>query len=398
MSDEDQIKIEDYESPESESKNYKDVKDLPTETKSMLEEVGIETSEEKAQGLYVQRDNAHDLCVSKVSDIEIMPIQDAFEKYDGTDGKMDLKKYLWKAVPKDKDKYTVETAIQKITQGYFIYAKKGAKSIFPMQSCLFIRLPGIKQVVHNIIIAEEGAELDIITGCTVHKGIDKALHIGVSEFYAKKNAKISFSMIHNWSEQSNVRPRTGVILEENAKFINYYILMSKLKDLQTNPQVYLNGDNSSYYGQTLIYAKGSGRFDAGATCFLNGANTSAEILSRVISLDETHILARGKIEGNGDDCYGHIDCSGLLLSDRGRIDSIPEIDALNPNITLTHEASVGKIAADHIEYLMSRGLSEDEAVDLIIRGFLHADTTHLPPKLADETQKIINMAANSEMG
>src|SRR6056297_1376692 len=251
MSRDDEIKIEEYKEASSPSRNYQDVDDMSEEEKKMIQEVGLSTEEKKAKGLYVQRDNTSDLCISKVKDIEIMPIHDAFEKYDGTDGKMDLKDYLWKAVPKDKDKYTVEASIKKITQGYFIYAKKGAKSIFPMQSCLFIDLPGVKQVVHNIIIAEEGAQLDIITGCTVHKGVDKALHIGVSEFYAKKDAKISFSMIHNWSEQSNVRPRTGVILEENAKFINYYILMSKLKDLQTNPQIYLNGDNSSYYGQTL---------------------------------------------------------------------------------------------------------------------------------------------------
>ncbi len=398
MSRDDEIKIEEYKEASSPSRNYQDVDDMSEEEKKMIQEVGLSTEEKKAKGLYVQRDNTSDLCISKVKDIEIMPIHDAFEKYDGTDGKMDLKDYLWKAVPKDKDKYTVEASIKKITQGYFIYAKKGAKSIFPMQSCLFIDLPGVKQVVHNIIIAEEGAQLDIITGCTVHKGVDKALHIGVSEFYAKKDAKISFSMIHNWSKQSYVRPRTGVILEENAQFTNYYIIMSHLKDLQTNPTVYLNGKNSSYYGQTLIYAKGDGIFDAGATCYLNGEGSNAEILSRVISLDEAHILARGKIVGNAADSTGHIDCSGLLLSDKGRVDSIPEIDAVNPNVSLTHEASVGKIASEHIEYLTSRGLSEDEAVDLIIKGFLQADTSHLPEELAKETDKIVEMATSAEMG
>ena len=393
------IDIEDYELGDiTKEKKYTSIEDVPDEIKNMMEDVGIDISHEQNTDVYIQTNNSHDLCVSNLKDIELMPINEAIKKYDGKDGGLNLQDYLWKAVSKDKDEFTLETSKQEITQGYFIYAKKGSKSTFPLQSCLFIDLPGLKQVVHNIIIAEEGAQLDLVTGCTVHKTVEKALHIGVSEFYVKKDARVSFTMVHNWTDNTNVRPRTGIILEENASFSNFYVVMSEVKDLQTNPTIYLNGDNSSYYGQTLIYAEGASKFDTGATCYLRGKNTNAQVLSRVIAIDESYVKARGHIIGEGENVTGHIDCSALLLSKKARVDSVPRIDALNPNVRLTHEASVGKISADHIEYLMSRGLTEEEAIDLIIRGFLDADTSKLPPKLAAETKKMIKLAADSEMG
>ncbi|TFH31295.1 MAG: SufD family Fe-S cluster assembly protein, partial [Promethearchaeota archaeon] len=230
---------------------YQSEGEIPQDIRNSMDSVGIDVSGKKS-GLYLQSGNKHDLCVSNVEGVELLPIKEALKKYNGTDGKYNLNDYLWKAVAPDKDKYTAEAAIQEITQGYFIYAKKGQKTIFPLQSCLFVNLPGMKQVVHNIIIAEEGSQLDIITGCTVHKTAKKALHLGVSEFYVKKDARVSFSMVHNWGDDTNVRPRTGIILEENAEFSNFFIVMSAVKNLQTNPVIQLIGKNSSYFGQTLI--------------------------------------------------------------------------------------------------------------------------------------------------
>jgi Fe-S cluster assembly protein SufB len=393
----DGINLDDYSNEVVEHKNYSSEKEIPEDIRSSMKSVGIEVDQEKT-GLYLQNGNKANYCVSNHKGIELLPIQEAIKKYDGTDGKLNLKDYLWKAVAPDKDIFTAEAAIQEITDGYFIYARKGQKSVFPLQSCLFIDLPGFKQVVHNIIIAEEGSQLDLITGCTVHKGIKKALHLGVSEFFVKKDAIVSFTMVHNWKESTHVRPRTGIILEENAKFSNFYVVMSAVKSLQTNPQIYLRGKNSAYFGQTLIYGKKNSLFDTGATAFLQGEGSSAEIISRVIAVDGTYIKARGKIVGEAKNVTGHIDCSAILLSKDARVDSIPEIDAKNPDVTLTHEASVGKISSDHIEYLMSRGLTENEATELIIRGFLDADTSPLPPELAKETKRLIQVVADSEMG
>jgi Fe-S cluster assembly scaffold protein SufB len=393
----DGINLDEYSFEDRNSPKIESVKEIPADIKHSMEEVGIEVKE-NTDMIYLQKGNSPNLCVSNVQGIELMPIQDAIKKYDGKEGRMNIMDYLWTAVPPDKDKYTAEAALREITQGYFIYVHKGAKSTFPLQSCLFIDLPGMKQVVHNVIIADEDSQLDLITGCTAHRGVKKALHLGVSEFFLKKNARVSFTMVHNWSEETAVRPRTGIIMDDGAKFSNFYVVMSEVKDLQTNPVIQLNGENSSYFGQTLIYGKGKSKFDTGSTCILRGKGANAEVRSRVIAVDDAHIIARGKIVGDGIDVTGHVDCSALLLSKGARVDSIPEIDAMNPEVTLSHEASVGKISQEHIEYLMSRGLSEKEAQDLIIRGFLDADTSPLPPALAKETKKLIEAVAAAEMG
>ncbi len=395
--DDGDIDLSEYSLGDGSQKTYSNESEIPHDLRESMDKVGIDLDQQK-DGIYLQSGNSPDLCVSNVQGVELLPIKEAMKKYDGTEGKLNLKDYLWKAVAPDKDKFTAEAAIQEITQGYFIYARKGQKTVFPLQSCLFIDLPGLKQVVHNIIIAEEGSELDIITGCTVHKTAKKALHLGVSEFYVQKDARVSFTMVHNWSDSTNVRPRTGIVLEDNAKFSNFYIVMSAVKNLQTNPFIQLKGKNSSYYGQTLIYAKGDSLFDTGATAHLIGEGSKAEIISRVLAVDNAHVKARGKIIGDGRDVSGHIDCSALILSQTSRIDSIPEIQALNPEVSLTHEASVGKISQEHVEYLMSRGLTEEESVNLIVSGFLDVDTSPLPPSLAKETEKIIDLVSKSEMG
>ncbi len=391
------IDLDQFEIVDSPSKAYQSEQAIPPEMQKIMASVGLEVNAEKS-GIYLQEGNSVDLCVSKLEGVELLPIQDALKKYDGTEGKFNLQDYLWKAVPADKDQFTADVALQDITQGYFIYVRKGVKTTFPLQSCLFVDLPGLKQVAHNIIIAEEGAELDIITGCTTHKTALKAIHLGVSEFYVKKNARVSFTMVHNWTETTDVRPRTGIVLEDNARFSNFYVVMSAVKDLQTNPVIKLVGKNASYYGQTLIYAKGNSLFDTGATAYLIGEGSKAEIISRVLAVDSAHVIARGKIIGQGRNTTGHIDCSALLLSPSARIDSIPEIQAQHPEVTLTHEASVGKIADENIEYLMSRGLNEDEAINLIVSGFLDVDTSPLPEALAKETEKIIALVADSDMG
>ena len=128
----DGIDLNDYSFEDRETQKIKSVKEIPEDIKHSMEEVGIEVKE-NTDMIYLQKGNSPNLCVSKVQGIELMPIQDAIKKYDGKDGRMNLMDYLWKAVPPDKDKYTAEAALREITQGYFIYVQKGAKSTFPLQ-------------------------------------------------------------------------------------------------------------------------------------------------------------------------------------------------------------------------------------------------------------------------
>ncbi len=368
------------------------LKEVPKDQSKWLLNVGVDTSGKERSGTYVQTGDTVSFCDTQSPNVEILPTFEALKKYKW------LEEYSWNAVAADADKYTAEVAlVEGPTMGYFIRAKPGVKEIFPLQACLYIDIEGAKQRVHNIIIAEEGSELNIITGCSTKHGIDRAMHMGISEFYVKKNAKISFTMIHNWPLGADIRPRTGVKVDENGYFNTNYIMMSTVKTLQMNPQVQLNGANAKLYAQTVVYAKKQGNIDVGTAAYLNGFNSSAEIISRVVATDEAQILSRGDIHGRADGSKGHLSCDGLLLSNKAGIRAIPMLNGVNPESRLSHEAAVGKIAQEQILYLLSRGLDEEEATAMILRGFLEADTRHLPPALAAETERLIKAAADSAM-
>jgi Fe-S cluster assembly scaffold protein SufB len=214
----------------------------------------------------------------------------------------------------------------------------------------------------------------------------------VSEFYVKKGAKITFTMIHNWGSGMEVRPRSAVVIEDDGVFISNYILMTPVKSLQMFPTAYCVGKNARATFQTVIYAHGDTKIDSGTRTVLRGEGSRSEIISRVIATDNAKVIARSDVIGEGTNARGHIECRGLMLSDTAEIDSIPELKATRKDLDLSHEAAVGKVAEEEIQYLMARGLSEEEATSVIIRGFLNVDITGLPEGLARETKKMFDLS------
>ncbi|WP_292460672.1 SufD family Fe-S cluster assembly protein [Methanothermococcus sp.] len=353
--------------------------------KSKLESIGIDIEEKTSAGSYLQINNK--AVYSKTdSKIEMMPISEALKKYN-------LDDYLWNLV-EIKDKYTARAALE-LTEGFFIRVPKGVKETIPLQTCLLIGEESSSQNVHNIIIVEEGAELNVITGCATSPHVKSGLHIGVSEFYVKKDAKLTYTMIHDWGENTHVRPRTGVYIEENGVFISNYVVMTEVKSIQSYPTAYCVGDNSKVTFQTVAYGKGNSKMDLGSRVVLSGKNSSADMISRTIVVDNAEIIARGHLVGESENVKGHLECRGLILSDNAHLHAVPELEAKRTNLDLTHEAAVGKIAENQLMYLMSRGLTEDEAVSLIIKGFLNVDVSGLPPKLAKSVEQIMEMTLDA---
>ena len=129
--------------------------------------------------------------------------------------------YCWNVVPKDKDQYTQYVADHP-QRGYVIIARKGAKTTFPLQSCMFLAGDAI-QAVHNIVIAEEGAEVHLIAGCASSMKTKEGAHYGINEIYVGKNAKVTSTMIHTWGEEIEVFPRTASVVEEGGTFISNYV-------------------------------------------------------------------------------------------------------------------------------------------------------------------------------
>ncbi|RQD86030.1 SufD family Fe-S cluster assembly protein, partial [Methanosalsum natronophilum] len=254
----------------------------------------------------------------------------------------------------------------------------------------------ISQTVHNIVIVEENAQLDIITGCATKKGVEKAIHLGISEMYIKKGATLNFTMIHNWSEQIDVRPRTVVHVEEGGTFINNYISLKPVKSIQTYPTVKLEGKGAFARLNTVAVAHPGSELDLGSKVLFNSPETKAELISRTITTGGK-VIARGEMIGNAINSKGHLECHGLVLNDEGVQRAIPILEANVQDIELSHEAAVGKIAKEQVEYLMARGLTEEQAVGMIIRGFLDVGIKGLPPELEADINDTIKKIGESSI-
>lgn len=369
------------ESYESESKPHAVVEgpeDLPSEVKKAALDVGVKLDSEES-GAFVQMDQTPVIAKSLFEGVEILDTATALKKYDG------LKDYWWKLVSPDADKYVADVA-RSPPAGYFIRAKKGTKTVFPVKSCLYLGTTNLNQRVHNIIIAEEGSELHVITGCTTPSHVQRGLHIGVSEFFIKKGAHVSFTMIHSWGKEVEVRPRTGIYIDEGGSLSNNYICLRPVKTLQTFPTATLAGRGAVASFNTVIYSS-MGNIDVGSNVILNAPETSSESISRVVSVGG-EVIARGRMTGMVPGARAHLECVGLLLSEKGRIYSIPELDGRAKDLDMSHEAAVGRISEEELEYLMARGLSSEEATSVIVRGFLDVEIKGLPEELRQEIRNI----------
>jgi Fe-S cluster assembly scaffold protein SufB len=362
---------------------------LPREAKERMLKAGVSLDNaSQRSGTFIQTDNTPVHASITQEGVEVMATSQALQKYDW------LADYLWRAVLVDADKYTAQVELSG-SDGYFIRTLPGSKTAFPVQACLYLSRSGLAQKVHNIIIAEEGSELHIITGCTTASEKDIGLHLGVSEFYIKKGARVSFTMIHSWAPDISVRPRTGIIIEDEGIFLSNYVIMQPVHSVQTYPVANCVGDNATARFNSVLVARAGATIDVGSKVILNGKASRTETISRAIATGG-NIIARGYIEGNAPDVKGHLECRGLILTG-GMIHAIPELKGTLAGIDLSHEAAVGKIAEEEVEYLMARGLSRDDATATIVRGFLRVDIEGLPSILAEELQRAVETSESEGM-
>ncbi len=361
---------------------------LADEVKERAVTVGIDAEEICRAGSFFQIDHSVILSSAYRTGLEVMSITEALKKYDW------LREYWWKAVDVDADKFTALAELHQ-HHGYFLHALPGARTEFPLQACLYMTREGMAQNVHNVIIAEEGSELNIITGCATSQKVKSGLHVGVSEFYVKKNAKVTFTMIHNWAEDVAVRPRTGTIIEENGVFMSNYICMRPVKTLQMYPAAYCVGENATVRYNSILLALEGSNMDVGSKVFLRSKGSRAEVVARAITKGGA-IVTRGNLIGEVPGIKAHLECRGLILSEKGSILAIPELDGRVSGVDMSHEAAVGKIAEEEIQYLMARGLTDEEAIAAIVRGFLDIEIKGLPDHLKREIKKAVEIGEKEE--
>lgn len=356
---------------------------------------GINLKEEARSGSYLQIDQSvvyESLNKAYEGQLEIMSTTDALLKYEW------MEKYFWKSVPIDQDKYTAQVALN-MTHGYFIRVFPNQKPKYPVQSCLLVAENYVSQNVHNIIIVEEGAELQVITGCTLSKNNAEGIHLGISEFYVKKGGRLFFTMIHNWAENFHVRPRTWAVIEDDASFVSNYVLLKPVKSIQAFPVAYLKGDRASAKFNTVVYGLKNSYIDLGSRIILEGKDTRGESVARTIAADESTVYSRGDLIAKTKDyCLAHLDCRGIVFSERAKIYAIPQLLSEGARkAELSHEASIGPIAEEQVEYLMSRGIAREDAVSAITSGFLNLDIPYIPDFLDKNIKEVIAATAKEAL-
>ena len=364
-----------------------DLEGLTHEDRAKIIQSGVDLDEQNRAGTFLQADHRIVHCAVKQPGLEVLPMAQALEAHPW------LEEFYWKAVPVDADKYTAQAELH-FQNGYFIRALEGQRVTTPIQACLYMKHDNTAQNVHNVIIAEEGSELNIITGCATAPSLRSGIHIGISEFYVKRGAKLSFTMIHDWAEEVMVRPRSGIVVEEDGLFLSNYVSLKPVRSLQMYPTTRLIGSGAVTRFHSILLAPPGCELDTGARVVLEASNTRAEIVSRTITTGGL-IKARGHLIGLKPDVKAHLECHGLILADQGIIHAIPELEAHRSGAEMSHEAAVGKIAEEEIEYLMARGLSEEEATATIVRGFLNVQIEGLPPELQAKVDQAIEESEKS---
>jgi Fe-S cluster assembly scaffold protein SufB len=368
-----------------------DLTKVPHKILEEAEKAGLESNEQNRAGTFFHLNQ--ETITAKVNDLfegklELMDVKAALKKYSW------LESYMWKVVSKDKDEFTKKVA-DDYSGGYFMRILPGIELTFPLQSCLMITQRNLEQRVHNIIIAEEESKSHIITSCVQHSSVPRASHLGISEIYVKKGAMLNFTMIHQWSENTLVRPRSGAQVDDKATFISNYVCMHPVRDVQMYPVAYCTGEDSRVSFNSILYGHQNSLLDIGSKAVLSGKGSKAEMISRAIAREGSKMIIRGMIEGDSSDCKGHLECRGLLMDDKSFMQSIPELIAKKKGVEITHEAAVGKISEKEITYLMTRRLSQDQAVSLIIRGFMDVSILGLPEALNAEIKSIIDASTGA---
>ena len=370
----------------SDFRNYFDEKDLQS-----LANVGILPDSGVRSATMVVRDHETACVLNDAEGFELLPLADAFARYSWLE-----KEYSFKAMRVDHDEITRKCADQKKPLGVFIRVKAGEHVTLPCQIAFYMASNDMTQVVHNIVILEENARLELITGCVTKHEIEDGQHLAVEEYYIGKNATFISTMVHSWGKRVMVYPRSGAIVGENGRYESNFISMSPAQQIKSDPQTYLDGIGASAQYLTIVLGVQGSEISTDGKVYLNADGTSAELLHRgVCTGGKMH--QGGLIIANASG-KGHVDCAGMLLDAKGEgyIQSVPGLRSYHPDARLSHEASIGKIAPEQLEYLMSRGMEEMEAISLLIRGFLGADIMGLGIQLDQQIAEIAEIAGHGE--
>ena len=309
-----------------------------------------------------------------------------------------VRDYFMTCIPNTDHKYAaLHGAVW--SGGSFVYVPKGVKVTVPLQSYFRLNAPGAGQFEHTLIIVEEGAYCHFIEGCSAPRYNVVNIHAGSVELFIKKNATLRYSTIENWSRNMyNLNTKRAIVEEGGAIEWVSGSFGSKVSMLYPMSILIGEGARSEFTG--ITFAGKDQYLDTGTKVIHAAPNTSSMVNSKSISKDGGVAIYRGlvKVYPNATGSKSSVSCESLMLDSKSRSDTIPVVDIATDDVDLGHEAKIGRIDDEVVFYLMSRGISEQEAKSMIVQGFANPIAKELPLEYAVEMNQLINLELEGTIG
>ena len=393
----DMAHIATYVRPKTNMKN--DWKDVPEDIKETFERLGIPEAERKSlAGVGAQYDSElvyHNVREEVAAEGVVYTDMESALKGEYADM---VHKYFMKLVtPHDHKFAALHGAVW--SGGSFVYVPKGVHLSIPLQSYFRLNAKGAGQFEHTLIIVDEGASLHFIEGCSAPKYNVANLHAGCVELYIKKNAKLRYSTIENWSKNMYNLNTKRALVEEGGT-IEWISGSFGSHTGCLYPMSVLKGDNSKSEFTGVTFAGKGQDLDTGAKVVHMGKNTSSFMNTRSISKSGGVSTFRSSVvvQKGATGAKSSVSCQSLMLDSESRSDTIPAMDIRTKDAAVGHEAKIGSISSDAVFYLMSRGMSEEDARALIVSGFADNVSKELPVEYAVEMNNLIRLEMKGSIG
>ena len=372
--------------------------ELPDSVKDTYEKLGIPEAERKyLAGVTAQYEsevvyhrNREDL---EAQGVLFSDMDSAVKEYPEM-----VQRYFGKLIPPGDNKFSaLNSAVW--SGGSFIYVPPGVEVEMPLQAYFRINAENMGQFERTLIIADEGATVHYIEGCSAPVYTTDSLHSAVVELVALPGARITYTTIQNWSNNvfNLVTKRAAAYDEAHVEWIDGNI-GSRLT--MKYPAVYLMGPKASGEVLSVAYAGNGQHQDAGAKMVHAAPETTSKIVSKSISKDGGRTTYRGlvRVEEGMTGCRSHVQCDALLLDQDSRSDTYPYQEIGSRDAEIGHEATVSKVADEQLFYLMSRGLSAEQAMGMVVNGFIEPVTRTLPMEYAVEWSRLIELQMEGSIG
>lgn len=372
--------------------------EVPKEIKDTFDKLGIPEAERKYLAGVSAQYESEVVYHSMKKDLEkegiiFMDTDSALQKHEKL-----FREYFGKVISFADNKFSALNAAC-WSGGSFVYVPKGVKCKTPLQAYFRINSESMGQFERTLIVVDEGASVHYVEGCTAPVYSSSSLHSGIVEIYVRKDAYCRYTTIQNWANNVYNLVTQRAICEEHATMewvdgnIGSCVTMKY-------PSVILKGEGAR--GNTLSIAIG-GRGqnqDTGSKMIHLAPNTSSTIISKSIAKNGGNVTYRGKVHfsPNAVNSRSHVECDTLIMDEKSTSDTIPYNEVLNKDISLEHEAKVSKVSEEQLFYLMSRGLTEQEATEMIVMGFIEPFTKELPMEYAVEMNRLIKYNMEGAIG